>query len=102
MVRDEDELRVVLHAAQHLHEPPDVGIVERRIDLVQQAERARPVLEDAEHQRHRRQRLLAAREQLHVLQPLARRLRDDVDAALERGRSRRADEPRTAAAEERA
>ena len=36
-----------------------------------------------EHQRHRRQRLLAAREQLHALQPLARRLGDDVDAALE-------------------
>jgi hypothetical protein len=42
--------------------------------LVEQAERARLVLEHAEHQRDRGQRLLAAREQLHALQPLARRL----------------------------
>ena len=37
-----------------------------------------------EHQRDRRQRLLAARQQLHALQALAGRLRDDLDAALER------------------
>ena len=73
----------VLHPLEHLDEPADVGIVERRVDLVEQAERARAVLEDREHQRHRGQRLLAARQQLHALQPLARRLGDDVDAALE-------------------
>ena len=83
VVRDQDELRVLLHALEHLDEPADVRIVERRVDLVEQAERARPVLEDGEHQRHRGQRLLAAREQLDALEPLAWRLRDDVDAALE-------------------
>ena len=84
VVRDEDELGVLLHAAQHLHEPADVRLVERRVDLVEQAERARLVLEQPEHQRDRRERLLAAGEQLHALQALARRLRDDLDAALER------------------
>src|SRR5690606_41256373 len=56
---------------------------ERRGKRVAQAERAGAVLEGAEHQRRRGQRLLAARQQLDVLQALARRLRDDVDAALE-------------------
>ena len=37
-----------------------------------------------EHQRDRGERLLAARQQLHALQALAGRLRDDLDAALER------------------
>src|SRR2546428_384229 len=41
VVRDEDELRPVEHAAQHLDEPSDVRIVERRVDFVEQAERAR-------------------------------------------------------------
>src|SRR5579864_6797091 len=84
VVRDDDELRVRLHAAQHLDEAADVGVVERRVDLVEQAERARLELEHAEHERDGGQRLLAAREQLHALQALARRLRDDLDAALER------------------
>ena len=74
----------VEHAAQHLDEPADVRIVERRVDFVEQAERARLVFEDREHQRDRRERLLAARQQLNALQPLARRRGDDVDAALER------------------
>ncbi len=41
-------------------------------------------LKQAEHQRDGGQRLLAARQQLHALQALARRLGDDLDAALER------------------
>src|SRR5207247_229701 len=53
---DHDELRVQLHAAQHLHEPPDVRIVERRVDLVEETERARLVLEHGEHERDRGQR----------------------------------------------
>jgi len=72
------------HRAQHLDEPADVGVVERRVDLVEQAEGARFVLEEPEHQRDGRQGLLAAREQLDALEPLAWRLRDDFDAALER------------------
>src|SRR6185436_4951671 len=49
-----------------------------------QAERARLVLEHREHQGDRRERLLTARQELHALEPLARRLGDDLDAALER------------------
>src|SRR4026207_2300856 len=60
VMRDEDELRPVEHAAQHLHEPSNIGVVERRIDLVEQTERARLVLENRKHQRDRGQRLFAA------------------------------------------
>src|SRR5204863_9985295 len=42
------------------------------------------VPEQAEHQRNRRQRLFPAGQQLYALQPLAGRLGDDLDAALER------------------
>src|SRR4030095_15545175 len=70
--------------AQHLHESSDIRIVERRIDLVEQTERTRLVLENRKHQRDRRQRLLASREQLDALQTFARWRGDDVDAAFER------------------
>src|SRR5205807_1646035 len=50
---------------------------------VEQAERARLVLEDGEHERDRRQRLLTAGQELNALQPLAGRRRDDIDAAFE-------------------
>ena len=88
--------------AQHLDEPSDVGIVERRVDLVEQAERAGLVLEEREHQRDRGQRLLAAGEQLDALQALARRLRDDLDAALDRVVLVEQGQPGASAAEERA
>src|ERR1044072_7718007 len=40
-------------------------------------------MEDAEHERERRHRLLTTRQQQHVLQTLARRLGHHVDARLE-------------------
>src|SRR5213594_4330100 len=102
VVRDHDELRVLLHAAQHLDEPADVRIVERGVDFVEQAERARLEPEHREHQRDGRQRLLAARQQLHALQALPRRLGDDFDAALERVVLVEQRQPGPAAAKQRA
>ena len=97
---DEDELRLRLHPPQHLHETADVGLVEGRVDLVEQAERARLELEDREHQGHGGQRLLASRQKLNALQALAGRLGDDVDAALQQIGLVEQDEPRPAAAEQ--
>ena len=65
-------------------EAAHVGLVERSVDLVQDAERRGLELEDADQQRERGQRLFSAREQQDVLQLLARRRSDDVDAALVR------------------
>src|ERR1051325_12176671 len=63
--------------------PPDVGLVERRVHFVQQAEGRRAIMKDAEHQGERRHSLLAAREQQHILKALARRLGHNVDAGLQ-------------------
>ena len=70
------------HLFDQFGEAADVGFVERRVDFVEDAERARLILEDADQQGQRGQRLLAAGEQQHVLQLLARRRGDDVDAAF--------------------
>jgi len=78
-VCDDDELRVRGHLAQQAREPLDVGLVQRRVRFVQNAKRARLITEDRHQRRHRRQRFLAAREQQHVLQLLARRRGHDGD-----------------------
>ena len=45
--------------AQDPEEAVDIGVVERRVDLVEHAERARPVVEDREEQGQAGERLLA-------------------------------------------
>src|SRR5690606_23423991 len=62
VVGDEQELHLLAHLRDHRGEAADVGLVERRIHLVKQAERRRVEPENREHQRHRRHRLLAARQ----------------------------------------
>ena len=88
------------HLAHEIAEALGVVVVERRVDLVEQAERRRVQLEHREHERERGERLLAAREQMDRGVLLARRLRDHLHAAVEdllAGQH----EPRVAAAEER-
>ena len=64
-------------------EAQGVDVVERRVDLVEDAEGRGLGAEEREEQRDRGQRLLAAGHQHQVLQPLARRAGDDLDAALQ-------------------
>ncbi|CDN45251.1 hypothetical protein BN871_GX_00030 [Paenibacillus sp. P22] len=82
-VGDDDELGQLRELPQILGEARDIGLVERRLHLVEHAEGNGLDLEDGEQQGDRGQRPLAAGEQLQVLQLLARRLGDDVDAGLE-------------------
>src|SRR5215470_18431383 len=63
VVGDEDELRAFAHLADHLTEAADVGVVERRIDLVEDAERCRVDEEEREDETDGNQGLLAARQQ---------------------------------------
>src|SRR5262249_13071787 len=70
--------------AQDAREPVDVRVIERGVHLVQEAERARPVVEDREEQRQPGERLLAAREERNRLEALAARLSDHLDPGLER------------------
>ena len=65
---------------------PEVRVVERRLDLVEDVERARPGLEDRGQQRDRRERPLAARQQRQSLDLLAGRPHRDLDAGRERDR----------------
>ena len=83
VVRDDDELRLVKEFAHEVREAVDVRLVERRIDLVEDAERARPRAEDRQQQRHGRQRLLTARQKADALKLLAGRTGDDLDAGLQ-------------------
>src|ERR1043165_9542520 len=80
VVRDHNELRVLRHLDDLISKASHVRFVKWSVDFVEQAERRGPVMKDAEHERERRHRLLAAREQQHVLQPFAWRLCDYVDA----------------------
>ena len=81
-MRDHHELRIRRHLQNQPVQPPDIRLVQRRVHLVHHTERTRLVAEDRHQQRHRRQRLLSAREQQHVLQPLARRRADNIDPAI--------------------
>ena len=85
VVGDHDELRLVGEAAERIGEPPDVGLVERGIDLVEDAERHRPDLEHREQQRDRGQGPLAAGQHRERLLLLAGRPGDDLDAGRARG-----------------
>ena len=51
------------HPVEQVAEALDIGVVERRIDLVEHADRRRVGQEQGEDQRDRGQRLLAARQQ---------------------------------------
>src|SRR5207253_6753505 len=79
VVRDDDELRAVGELAERLGEAADVALVERRVDLVEDAKRRRPHAQDSEEQRRGRKRALATRQLGEAADPLARRSRIDVD-----------------------
>ncbi len=80
---NEQELRRARHFLDHAAETLGIRVVERRIDLVEQAERRRVQLEHREDQRDRGQRLLATGKQVDRRVLLARRLRDDLHAGIE-------------------
>src|ERR1700722_16553839 len=60
--------------------PPDIVLIQRRIDFVQQTERRRVQVKNGEHQRHGGQGLLAARQLTDGAVAFAGRARHDRDA----------------------
>ena len=82
-MRDDDKLRFARDAAHVIGHAHHVRLVERRLDLIHDAERRRMNLQDGEVQRDGDERLFAAREQRDGLERLARRLDLDLDAAGE-------------------
>src|SRR5262245_29404114 len=83
VVADEEELRLGGHALYEVAEAAGVGVVERRVDLVEQAERRRVELEQREHQRDGSERLLAAGQEVDARVALARGMRHDLHAGVE-------------------
>ena len=83
VVGDEQELRGRRHLFHQLAEAIGVGIIQRRIDLVQQTEWCRIQAEQREHQRQCGQCFLATRQQLDRLHFLARRLRKYLQTRIE-------------------
>src|SRR5512141_1152885 len=83
VVRDEEVLVPVRHLAHQGVEPVDIGVVQRRIDLVEQAEGRRLDEEDGEDEADGGERLLPAGEAAERKRFLAGRLDEDPDARLE-------------------
>ena len=86
MVGDDQEPRLgpPRHLVQKVAKARHVGIVERRIDLVEHADRGGVGQEHAEDQRQRRQRLFASRQEAECRELLARRLAHDLEPRLQR------------------
>ncbi len=79
---DDDELGGGGHLCDELCEAADVGLVERGVDFVEDAEGRGLELEDSDEQREGGEGLFSAGEQEDVLELLARRRGDDLDAGL--------------------
>jgi hypothetical protein len=70
---DEHKLGFYAHLFDEFGEASNIRFVKRGVDFVEDAERAGRVLEDADQQGERGECFLAAGEQEHALQALARR-----------------------------
>ena len=71
------------HRVEQVAKAFDIGIVERGIDLIEDAQGRRVGQEQRKDQRDRRQRLFATRQQSERRQLLARRLRHDLKPRVE-------------------
>src|SRR5579863_182751 len=83
VVGDEDELHAVGHVAHDIAEAADVVLIERRVDLIEQAEGRGIQVEDREHQRDGGKCLLAAGQQVDAAVLLAGRAGHDGDARVQ-------------------
>src|SRR4051794_8391039 len=81
-MRDHDELRALGEPAHEPQEAVDVDVVERRLDLIEDVEGARPGHQNGEDEGQRDQRLLASGEQRQPPRRLAGRCDLDLDAAV--------------------
>ena len=86
VVRDDQVTRLGFagHRVEQIAEAFDIGVVERRIDFVQYADRCGVGEEQAEDQGDGGERLFAARQQSQRLQFLAGWLCEDFESGLQR------------------
>src|SRR5688572_10195340 len=81
-MRDHDKLRLRAHLPHHIGKAIDVGFIERRVHLVQNAEWAGLETKQSNEKCERRKRLFAAGQQKDILQLLPRWLSDNFDACI--------------------
>ena len=81
VVGDDNELYPSSEHSQQIREALNVGFVQRRVDLIEHAERRRVDLQQAEQQRDDGERAFTTAQRQQPLQLLARRPGHDVDAA---------------------
>ena len=74
----------MLELVEQAEEPADVGVIERRVHFVHEAERAWLGQVDREEERHRDERSLARGKQVNPLRPLATRSSVNLDLRFER------------------
>src|ERR1700733_3912860 len=82
-MRDHNELRPGQKFLQDGDKSLDVRLVQGRIDLVEHAKRARPVLKNCQQQGYAGQSFFAAAQERDVSRLLAGGASDDFDAAVE-------------------
>jgi len=99
-VGDDNELGAVRHAAQILRIARDVYVVQRGLDLIEEAERRGVDAQDGEIDRDSDQRLLAAGKRGQVLDDLARGRYFNFNAGFQHVRFIRQVQPRMTAAEQ--
>ena len=83
-MRDDDELALLHEPVEHADEAVDVVFVERRIHFVENAERTRAYHVNCKQQRDSCHCTFATTQKGHALQLFPRRLRRDLDAAVQR------------------
>src|SRR6516165_4618492 len=84
IVSDDQELGLPGQFPENTEKTINVGVIEGRVDLVQDAEGAWPEVEDGEEQSQPGQRPLTSRHEGHGLQPLTARLSHELHARIER------------------
>src|SRR5688572_18821606 len=83
VVADEEELGLRGHALDEVAEATGVRVVQRRVHLVEQAERRRVELEQGEYERNGGEGFLAARQEMDARVPFARRVGHHLHAGVE-------------------
>ena len=83
VVGNKNKLHGARHFFHHVGVTLHIGIIERRINLIQQTERCGIQVEDREYQGDRRQRLFPTRQQVDAGITLAGRPRHDADTRIQ-------------------
>src|SRR5262245_3850291 len=81
-MRNNDELRLLAHVPHHVGKAVDVGLIQRGVDFIENAEGAGLETKHCDQQRKGSERFLAAGQQKDILKLLTGRLGNDFDSGV--------------------